>query len=126
SPSISTEIKSYCKHVDVIKPMISIGLTDIKRTRTYREARHFDILFVGRIEERKGIKELIEIVEKLKGAAFSCNVHIVGGGDKYDETSEIIKNRGLNDNVTLHGLISDEKALKEIYERSDIFLFTSH
>lgn len=113
----------FCKKVYVIKPMIAITKGDFFK-RDYSNFKVNKFLFVGRVEENKGIFELIEIM-RLINKVHPIEVDIVGGGDKYNKVLEIIATQNLHF-IKLHGLISDKEELKKMYNQSDGFLFTSH
>jgi glycosyltransferase involved in cell wall biosynthesis len=126
SPSISDDLLRFCDNVDVIKPMISIQLADFNLNRNYDIPKSWNLLFVGRVEERKGIYELIEIAKHLKLKNFKFVLNIVGGGDLFDEVKAHINRLGLQGYIILHGLISDKDRLMLMYDNADAFIFTSH
>lgn len=126
SPSFSKSLSKFCSNVNVIKPMISIVKKDLKHNREFNIPSTWNILFVGRVEERKGIYELLEISEILKIEGIDFKLNIVGGGDFFNLIDNKIKDLGLNSNIILHGLITDKQELKSLYDSSNVFLFTSH
>lgn len=67
--------------------------------------RHsFRVLYIGRIERNKGVFDLLETAERLRtkhGARFLFD--LCGKGRAYDELSDSIRRRNLNQTVTLHG-----------------------
>lgn len=126
SPSISEDLKSFCKNTDVIKPMISISLQNFKTDRIYEVKEQYRLLFVGRVEYRKGIFDLIEIANILKIKGLSFVLDIVGGGDAFLEVKDFIEKNNLKDNISIHGLISDKEKLKSLYDNSDAFVFTAN
>ncbi|WP_339903146.1 glycosyltransferase [uncultured Cyclobacterium sp.] len=126
SPSLSNDLLRFCDNVDVIKPMINIQLSDFNLDRNYDAPKLINLLFVGRVEERKGIYELIEIAKKLKFNDFNFVLNIVGGGDLFDKVKILITDSGLQEYIMFHGLISDKDSLKLMYDNADAFIFTSH
>jgi len=117
-------LNDYCKNVEVIKPMISINLDDFNE-RSEITSPISKFLFVGRVEENKGIYDLIEIIKTLNESGRKVCVDIVGGGDAFEK----IRDQIIKDNLSyirLHGLISNKEELKHMYNSSDAFLFTSH
>ncbi|REG77486.1 glycosyltransferase family 4 protein [Algoriphagus antarcticus] len=126
SPSLSNDLLTFCDTVDVIRPMISIELDDLKLDRNYNSPQTWNLLFVGRVEERKGINELLHIAKHLKFNDFNFILNIVGGGDLFEEVKTNINQLGLQNNVILHGLISDKDELKAMYDDANAFIFTSH
>ncbi|MDT0294044.1 glycosyltransferase family 4 protein [Mesonia ostreae] len=126
SPSFAQDMYKFCRRVEVIKPMIDIDLRDFKRNRAYSLPEKWNLLFVGRVEERKGIYELIEIAEDLKANSIDFTLNIVGGGDLFVEVNKKIINSNLQEEIIVHGLISDKNQLKELYDKAHAFVFTSH
>ena len=126
SPSFAKDLNRYCSRVEVIKPMIDIKIDDLKQDRNFRYKNHKNLLFVGRVEERKGIYELLQIAKRLKQNKLDFCLNIVGGGDMFKEVKAEISKNELEDHIILHGLISDKYELKKMYDMADIFVFTSH
>ena len=79
------------------------------------------LLYVGVVESRKKVKELIDIVIELNDESeekhFSLN--IVGGGDQLEE---LIEYTNTLSEITLHGPIYDNDKLKNYYFESDLFV----
>jgi glycosyltransferase involved in cell wall biosynthesis len=126
SPSFAKDLLQFCTKVEVIRPMIAIEQSDLKRDRNYKTPKKWNLLFVGRVEERKGIRELLQIAKHLQSAKFDFCLNIVGGGDLFTETNKIIKELHLVEKVILHGLVSDKDQLRALYNDANAFVFTSH
>ena len=87
----------------------------------------FKLLFVGRIEVRKGIIELIDACKLLIENKINFKLVIVGGGELYESIKNNIKSDlVLNSHIELVDLIKDQKKLKSYYLNSDVFVFPSH
>ncbi|MEX2336147.1 MAG: glycosyltransferase family 4 protein [Fulvivirga sp.] len=125
SPHFMKSLKEYCNKVEVIAPMISITRKDFYLGRKYERPKKWNLLFVGRVEERKGIYELLEIAKVLKQNKLEFTLNIVGGGDLFAVINNLIKKEKL-DNITLHGQVADKSLLKNLYNQADAFVFTSH
>lgn len=76
------------------------------------------ILYVGSGFKRKGVKEFLEILSKLKNKNFRA--FIIGKEKKMDSYKILAKNLGLENKVVFTGARSD---VKDFYTMSDIFLF---
>lgn len=76
------------------------------------------ILYVGSGFKRKGVKEFLEILSKLKNKNFRA--FIIGKEKKMDSYKILTKNLGLENKVVFTGARSD---VKDFYTMSDIFLF---
>jgi glycosyltransferase involved in cell wall biosynthesis len=126
SPLFAFDLNEYCSKVSVIKPMIDIESDDLKRDRIFSKSNKKNLLFVGRVEVRKGIYELLEIAQELKKNQLDFNLHIVGGGDLFHSLNSKILKMGISGNIVIHGLVSDKSKLKMLYDTADVFVFTSY
>lgn len=82
-----------------------------------------NILFVGRIIERKGLPYLIEAMTKVV-AEIEAQLVIVGGGDRREELERMVRDMGLEEIVIFTGKVSTDY-LKELYEKCDVFVLPS-
>jgi glycosyltransferase involved in cell wall biosynthesis len=123
SDLLKEQISINNKNVEVIAPMIDFSKDDILLNRSYSDDGKLRCLFVGRIEFRKGIYDLLSAIEFLNTKYDYLHFDIVGGGDSFDKIKDDMKDVL---NVTLHGQISDKQELSNMYKKSDIFIFPSH
>lgn len=96
----------------------SVGYSEIKSIRS--ESNIFEIVFIGRIEEDKGIRFLIDGFIKLKKYHNNVKLNVVGKGPLLDELS---KKYGAK-SIIFHGFISRKK-IQDILIRSSIFCMPS-
>lgn len=85
-----------------------------------------NLLYVGTVEERKGLTYLIDAISMLENKA-SVKLNIVGkivDQVYYDNLVQQIGTLGLTDNVNFLGRVSDE-VLAECYQKAEIFTFPS-
>ncbi|MGB9953253.1 glycosyltransferase family 4 protein [Haloarcula marismortui] len=75
-------------------------------------------LFVGRLEERKGVKQILSCVSQTDDIEYV----FVGSGPFEDHIEELASTKG---NVTYHGYVTDEERLASIYRDSDVLLLPS-
>jgi phosphatidyl-myo-inositol alpha-mannosyltransferase len=66
-----------------------------------------NFLFVGRLEERKGLRDLLEGYRYASARVPRARLIIVGGGPERREVEQIVRSRGLP-NVVLAGRVPDE------------------
>lgn len=106
------------------KPLISSLLTE---EEFYEKNFDFkgNLLYVGFIRYSKGLETLIETVQLLKNNGLNVRLDIVGDGEFMDELKGMVKIKGLDTEVTMHGHIGNRNHLMEFYRKSDIFLFPS-
>jgi len=83
---------------------------------------HIKLLFVGAVEQRKKIKELIDIVNNLNlRSKRKFSLTIIGGGAFLDELTHYVKEKSLNF-IRFTGPIYDKNELKCFYFQSDLFV----
>lgn len=100
---------------------------DLTEIDSYHLARRqpktiLDLLYVGRIERKKGIGTVIETVNHLKG--LPVRLRIAGDGPDRRMFQGMVDKLGLNDVITFEGSITNEK-LYPIFSTSDVFLLLS-
>ena len=85
------------------------------------------ILFVGGIEERKGLHILIDAIAAVKKIIPDVKLHIVGGVRKasyYDSLSYQIFNLGLQESISFKSHLSDSELMQE-YSEAALFVLPS-
>ncbi len=87
----------------------------------YQVKTPFEILFVGRLVEKKGVLKLIEACERLrsKGYKFVCN--IVGDGSQEKQARELINSYKLQNFIFLLGGLTREQLLP-FWEKASVFV----
>jgi len=79
-----------------------------------------EILYVGRLVERKGVKYLIQAMPKIL-SQIDAQLTIVGGGILLEELKSIAKQENVEDKVSFTGIIpADEK--DKAYRECDVFV----
>lgn len=88
----------------------------------------YDICYIGRIENHKGVEDIIKVVRILKNK-YSLNpkVAIAGKGEsKYTaRIKKMIDKFGVSGNIEMRGYISEVQKF-ELLKRSRVFLFLSY
>jgi colanic acid/amylovoran biosynthesis glycosyltransferase len=98
-----------------------------KKTNTNlktKSSTHLTLLNVGRLSEHKAQHLLIEACHQLKDKGLSFHCHIIGDGPKRASLEALIQSLGLNEQITLHGLMYHEDVLA-FYQKADIFVMSS-
>ena len=78
---------------------------------------------VGRLEQVKNHKFMIEIAEELVNRNFAFKMFFVGKGQIEDELKKYVKEKNLNDYITFCGVRSDIPVLLQFF---DVFLMPSY
>jgi phosphatidylinositol alpha-mannosyltransferase len=92
--------------------------TDVAPMPQYQDGK-INILFVGRLEKRKGLRYLLEAFSRLKWDLPDIRLLVVGPGSPDKESHSILGGRGLND-VVFTGSVPYED-LPRYYASADIF-----
>lgn len=79
------------------------------------------VLFVGRLEPRKGVAELIELIEDWNSA--DTQFWFVGDGPLAENIATL---ETVNDQVKYFGYVSDDQQLADIYASADVFTLPSY
>ena len=83
----------------------------------------FVCLFVGQHVWQKNVRLTIEALEKVKDTPFK--MFFVGNGYAAEEMKEMVREKGLDRQVTFVGTVTDREIIKRYYAAADLFLFPS-
>lgn len=86
-------------------------------------SRTLKLLWVGRFMPRKGLLLTLDVMTGLKKYK-NITLTVVGDGELRNEIAEKIKENGLEDTVTMTGMVPHEK-VREYYSSHDVFFLTS-
>lgn len=90
---------------EVLHQGINIG--NPTKNLEYFDPDNFNIVFAGRIIERKGLITLLESIKMLRPTINNVKLYIFGEGPFSDEVDKYISGNNLTDNVVLGGYKSD-------------------
>jgi len=100
-----------------------IEIVPFSSTIGHYEARVSDekeILFVGRLVERKGVKYLLQAMAKIQ-RSIPHHLYIVGDGPDREELEQHAKDLGLCERITFTGYITN-KALAQRFKQASFFV----
>lgn len=86
--------------------------------------RHRRILFVGRLKQTKGIRQLVDAFAKIADDVPEVTLFIVGSGPLRSELETRVAESDLSDRVTFTGPVPNDE-LPRIYAESDVFALPS-
>ena len=84
----------------------------------------FQILCVGRLVATKGQHILILAAERLLQAGRKIQVRFVGDGPDRKELEEMVRDRGLSDDILFEGAVNQDR-IRPFYEAADVFALAS-
>lgn len=82
------------------------------------------LLFIGWLEEFKGVFELLEASKELLDEGYEFNLNFAGDGNAMPKAKQYIQNNNLDKFIELSGWI-DNKDLLQLLAKSDIFILPS-
>lgn len=105
-----------CKDIVIPNPLWIENFPERKPVKGY-------VIAVGRLEEQKNYKELIDAFITVKRQIPYAELHIFGDGPQRKELQQYINSKDLNDTVFLEGITKD---IISIYAKSEVFVMFSH
>jgi glycosyltransferase involved in cell wall biosynthesis len=85
----------------------------------------FDCCYCGRIAERKGIFDIIEIWKQIVKIYPNSKIALIGNGPDFDNVKTLIEKNGLENNIILTGFLFGREKIEKLMA-SKIFLFPSY
>jgi glycosyltransferase involved in cell wall biosynthesis len=120
SPSWATRIQSQCPKasiVSLLNPVI-IPENDSQRQTQRKEPR---VLFLGKLEPRKGFRDLLLAMPGVLAAVPSAKLVFGGDGD-IEGAQALAANLGISSSVTMLGFVRGEDKVKELRSSSVVCL----
>ena len=93
--------------------------------RTKSPLTYERIISVGRLSPEKGYLDLLKIYLDLKNKKCKWHLDIVGDGKEKDKLEKFIKDKNLENDVTLHGF-KNSKEIEKLMQKSSIYVMTSY
>ena len=108
--------------IEVIHPGIDFQkFNDFElEKRKFSSEEKFTLLTVGRLDERKGHKLVLDAIKDLEEVEYL----IAGSGEMEEEIKQKIQELDIQDKVEMLGYVPDED-LVQLYHESDCFIMTS-
>ena len=97
---------------------------DLDVFRPLNLKKEFDLIFVGRLVENKGIKLLLQATAKLKAQNEKLKILVVGEGPLRKEIEKQITNYQLP--ITMHGWAKDAQEVAKLINQSKILIMPSY
>jgi len=124
---IGQQLISLYPNIRTIFPMTKTlhfaELKSIKRTVNLDEK--LKVLFVGRVEQAKGIFELLDATQKLKNENRGIQLKIVGEGEAQKSVKGFCRNNKELD-ILIEGLVEDVQVILEFYQWADVLVLPTY
>lgn len=83
------------------------------------------VLFVGRVEQAKGVFELLDATQKLKNENRGIQLKIVGEGESQKRVKRFCGNNKELD-ISIEGLVADPQVILEFYKWADVLVLPTY
>lgn len=121
---LRTVAKAHCQDVENVTPMVSVRPEHILSRRLPRRSGPWHLLYVGRMEERKGVRDLLEAVSYLEELGLPFILTMVG--HCYEPGLLCQVRPSVARRVRLIDAVADFENLIPFYCAADAFVFPSH
>jgi glycosyltransferase involved in cell wall biosynthesis len=107
----------------VLPNILQLPTNHITKTKT-TVTQNFTILFLSRIDKKKGIEILLEALQK---TTFSFHLHITGSGEAsyLEQLKNLAEKYQLTNKITWHGRIEGNLRY-DLYANADVFVLPSY
>lgn len=96
-------------------------VTKFDRMKNQRNDHYFQIMFLGRLEPRKGAMHALKAFHQLKPRYPELKLIIAGDGDGRTEIEQYVKDYDLVDSIELKGFV-DDKTKYKLLKASDLYI----
>jgi|SRR3989338_1541991 len=105
---------------------IPSAYVDLLVFRSMDLPKKYDLIFVGRLVENKGINLLLEAVSRLKVKSEKLKVLIVGDGPLKENLKFKVKSLKLENNIIFYGRAKDSLEIAQLLNESKILVMPSY
>lgn len=126
----------YNKYINIAKETHEVRTTTLRKQDFFFRKdtcaqKTLQILYVGRYDWNKGLKELFLSVKELKEKGLTLKLHLVGWDESQSqhvlkEMNLMISSMGISKDVVIEGKKRIGPELNEMYHNSDIFVLPSY
>lgn len=114
------------KIANTIRPMIDLTQNDIVRERKYEKKNSYNILYLGRMTNDKGIIELLQATAELKKNGHLFHLDLVGDGEYFQELQSLALQLDITKEITFHGATFNAEAIKQHFLTADLFILPTY
>lgn len=110
------------------KKYVLSAITRVPKEDASKTEKKYDIVFYARINEEKGIEDLLHSLGLLKRSGKTYNAVVVGKAEEtyLSKLKGIVEEEGLKDSVTFTGFLDDHEDVYRIASSAKVLAFPSH
>ena len=129
SPHILGEVKRYAPNIVENRVRYIHNAVDANRFKPGERPPSNSLLYVGRVNKKKGVEDLIHAMRNLVQKFPSAKLLIIGsdptGGAYIEQVKELAHKLGVDKNIIFVGSVPNRE-MPSYYQKASIFLFASH
>jgi len=123
-PQIKDLIRKFTNSKIFVVPN-GIDLEYIQKIQPTKKFNYPTIFYIGVINKRKGVHDLIRAIPLVKNKVRNVKLYIAGNGPYLNKLKQLIRDLNLGENVTFLGFVSDNE--KFAYMKStDVFVLPTY
>lgn len=122
---LETVATLHCKDVEIVAPMTYLRPELITPPSASRQPGPWRLLYVGRVEEGKGVQDLVDAVVRLLGMKLAVELTIVGHCCNPEAYLRRVPTE-FRSQVRMVGVVNDVNELVAFFHEADVFVFASH
>jgi len=129
SPHILGEVKRYAPNIVENRVRYIHNAVDANRFKPGERPPSNSLLYVGRVNKKKGVEDLIHAMRNLVQKFPNAKLFIIGsdptGGAYIEQVKELAHKLGVDNNIIFVGSVPNRE-MPSYYQKASVFLFASH
>lgn len=122
--TVAQELEDFGVSPDKIHMLYSLYL-DLDLYKPQDVEKVYDVLFVGRLAQNKGIMLLLEAIRQVKQIHPNITLAIRGNGELKAQIDAFIQQNDLKNNVLFLGRVDDTSQMPELYSKAKMLVCAS-
>lgn len=123
-PQLQETLQQFSSSAIVTIPN-GIDLAQIQAIQPFTPFTNPTVFYVGMLNKRKGVDDLIQAMPSVKNEIKDVRVYIAGTGPEENKLKMLVKRLGLEENVRFLGYITDEKKISYM-KSTDVFVLPTY
>ncbi|USK59575.1 glycosyltransferase family 4 protein [Peribacillus asahii] len=83
------------------------------------------LLFIGLVDKNKNLETVIRVCNKLVKKGYDAYLNVIGDGPMLEKNKKLSNKLNIDERINFYGYINDKDKIKEIMNKSDIFVLPS-
>jgi len=128
SPAVVSEIEQTLNRRAIFAPTTSIRRSEFSTLQVRPVLNEWKLLYCGRLDHKKGLRELIRALALLSLQGQPCRLDVAGAmiDPVYSELLQLANALGVGHLITWHGFVPFGSELFAFYQRADVFVLPTY